>query len=152
MSYISFSTYDACLLHSKADRAVRTVVANSLEKYNLTMMEWLLLATVCYGPKEGMTMSAIADKLDVTLPQITALMNQIMETKLLKQKISAEDKRSRRLICTKAGKNLVEDIETSVRVSLKEWLKDLPEDTWNEYLKTLQTISITDIPKDINTK
>jgi hypothetical protein len=65
--------YQACLLHSRADRALRLVIARQLDQFNVTMMEWLLMGAVSSGPKDGMTMSAVAAALDVTLPQVTAL-------------------------------------------------------------------------------
>jgi DNA-binding MarR family transcriptional regulator len=141
------SVYETCLLHSRADRAIRLIVARSLEKHSLTMMEWLLLVTVCNESKDGMTMTAVANKLDVTLPQITALMNQVTKSKLLKQKISEKDRRSRRLTCTRSGKNLVDKVEKSVKDGLDEWLAEIPKDSLASYLDTLQKIANLKIPQ-----
>lgn len=137
----TITMYQACLLHSRADRSLRMVVARQLEQFNVTMMEWLLMGVVSGGPKEGMTMSAVAASLDVTLPQVTALTASLTKAKLLKQKVSRQDRRSRRLICTNAGKRLLEDIEKAVNVAMKDWLKDVPRDELDTYFKTVEKLA-----------
>jgi DNA-binding MarR family transcriptional regulator len=138
---VGVSMYEACLLHSRADRALRLVVSKQLEQFNVTMMEWLLMGAVYYGPKEGMTMSAVAQALDVTLPQVTALTAGLTKQKLLKQKISRQDRRSRRLICTTAGKKLLEEIEQAVNTAMREWVSDIPRDQLEVYFKTVEALA-----------
>lgn len=133
--------YEACLAHSRADRALRLVVSKQLEKFNVTMMEWLLMSVVEKGPKEGMTMSAVASSLDVTLPQVTALTASLTKLKLLKQKVSRQDRRSRRLVMTVAGKKLLAEIEEVVNKAMREWVSDVPEDQLKVYLKTVEILA-----------
>ena len=133
--------YHTCLTQSRADRALRVVIARQLEKFNVTMMEWLLMGVVCHGPKQGITMSDAAATLDVTLPQVTALTAGLTKAKLLKQKISRQDRRSRRLVCTQAGKQLLDETETSANDALKEWLSDVPEDQLQAYLNTIEILA-----------
>lgn len=137
----TISMYQACLLHSRADRALRMVVSRQLEQFNVTMMEWLLMGVVCAGPKEGMTMSAVAGALDVTLPQVTALTASLTKAKLLKQKVSRQDRRSRRLQATPAGKRLLEDIEKAVNTALRDWVADIPPDQLKQYLQTVTLLA-----------
>lgn len=139
--------YEACLLHSRADRALRVVVSRQLERFSVTMMEWLLIGVVGDGPKEGVTMSAVASTLDVTLPQVTALTASLTKSKLLKQKIGRQDRRSRRLICTTAGKRLLEEIEQATNTALDEWLTDIPTEQLQSYFKTLELLA-TRRPQD----
>ncbi len=140
--------YQACLMHARADRALRLLIANQLEQFDLTMMEWLLLATVCNGPREGMTMSAVAGTLDVTLPQITALTNSLVKTRLVKQKVSSQDRRSRQLTCTIAGKRLIARIEDAVNDSMKQWLGDIPHDQLENYMHTVEKLANLAAEKD----
>ncbi len=133
--------YQACLLHSRADRALRLVVARQLEQFNVTMMEWLLMGVVQNGPKEGMTMSAVASALDVTLPQVTALTSNLTKLKLLKQKVSRQDRRSRRLVSTSAGKKLLENIEHEVNTAIREWVADIPREQLQTYLQTVEILA-----------
>lgn len=137
----TITMYKACLLHSRADRALRLVVARQLEQFNVTMMEWLLMGAVQNGPKEGMTMSAVASALDVTLPQVTALMANLTKLKLLKQKVSHQDRRSRRLVSTHAGKKLLESIEQEVDRAIREWVVDIPREQLQTYLQTVEILA-----------
>lgn len=132
--------YQALLLHSRADRALRMVVARQLEKSNITMMEWLLMGTVQQGPEEGMTMSAVAGALDVTLPQVTALTANLTKLKLIKQKVSRQDRRSRRLVGTSAGEKLLGVIEEEIESAIRNWVGDIPTEQWREYLKTVEIL------------
>jgi DNA-binding MarR family transcriptional regulator len=135
------SMYDACLLHSRADRALRLVVSRQLEAFNITMMEWLLMGAVQHGPKEGLSMSAVAAALDVTLPQVTALTAGLTKQKLLKQKISRQDRRSRRLVCTQAGKKLLTEVETTINQAMKNWIGEIPPDELRAYFKTVEALA-----------
>jgi DNA-binding MarR family transcriptional regulator len=129
--------YERCLLHARADRALRSLVSLKLEQYRLTMMEWLLLGVVCGGPPEGLSMSSVAQALDVTLPQVTALANKLLNLKLVRQKTQSHDRRSRHIMPTGKGKTLLEDTEDSIAIALKEWLAPLPADQVGRYMDTI---------------
>lgn len=133
--------YEACLLHARADRALRTVVANELDRYKVTMMEWLLLGVVVGGPDKGLSMSAIAKSLDVTLPQVTALVTNLVEIKLVKQKTQAHDRRSRHVVATTKGKLLLTDMEEAIGVMMRDWLSDIPRDDLRIYLRTVKSLA-----------
>lgn len=137
----SLTMYEACLLHSRADRALRVVVSRHLEQFNVTMMEWLLLGVVSNGPKEGMTMSSVASTLDVTLPQVTALTATLTKVKLLKQKISRQDRRSRRLHATPAGKRLLHDIEQALTNAMSGWFSEIPPDQLDKYFEIVKILA-----------
>lgn len=134
------SIYDMCLLHSRADRALRTLVSRQLDKFDLTMMEWLTLETVKRSPKEGLTMSSVATTLEVTLPQITALSSSLAKSKLVKQKVSRQDRRSRRLSLTESGRKLLADIEQAAG-SLLDWTADIPPEQLQAYIQTVKHLA-----------
>lgn len=132
--------FNICLLHSKADRALRMAVARELEPYGITMMQWLLLSTVNRSTG-GMRMSELAAALDVTMPQITALMNDLVERKLAKQKINSTDRRSRRLMVTSLGKRQLEQLEPAVDEGMKKWLRDIPAADLKGYFATVRALA-----------
>lgn len=133
--------YEACLLHSRADRTLRLIVAKQLDQYKITMMEWLLLGSVQKSQKEGVTMSSVAARLDVTLPQVTALTTGLTKNKLVKQKISRQDRRSRRLTVTPAGNKLLLMVEEEARKILQQWVADIPPEQLAAYLKTVEILA-----------
>lgn len=132
------SMYEACLLHSRADRSLRTVMAGRLEKFDLTMMEWLLLGAVKEGGNTGITMSDAASTLDVTLPQVTALSASLSKSNLIKQKVNRQDRRSRRLSITAAGKRLLEEIAQVADAAFEEWSSEIDKDQLDTYMKTVK--------------
>lgn len=135
------SMYETCLLHARADRALRSLVGSRLEQHKLTMMEWLLLSVVAQGPPEGMSMSAVAQALDVTLPQITALANKLLNLKLVRQKTQSHDRRSRHILPTGKGKSLLEDIEESLSEALSDWVSELPSEQYAQYMTTVMWLA-----------
>lgn len=144
----SMTMYEACLAHSKADRVLRMVVGRELEPFGITMMQWLLLVTVSHAPNSGMRMTELSEQLDVTMPQITALMNDLVEHKLVKQKINSNDRRSRRLNVTATGKRRLEEIDGKVEEALKNWLRPVPADNLRGYFATLK--QMTDMHAEAN--
>ena len=144
----AMTMYEICLLHSKSDRQLRLVVSRELERFEITMMQWLLLETVSKGPNSGMRMTELSEQLDVTMPQITALMNDLVELKLAKQKINSSDRRSRRLSVTSTGKKRLDDINMSIDNALKVWLSEVPGSSLKGYFDTLKLISEMDSNKD----
>lgn len=138
--------YEACLMHARADRALRLVVSKQLEQFDLTMMEWLLMATVCCSKGNQMTMSGVAQALNVTLPQVTALANNLVRSKLIRQKVNNRDKRSRYLIVTLTGKRLIERVEIVIDSRLRAWLSRVPEHQLKIYMETVGMIA--NLPTD----
>jgi DNA-binding MarR family transcriptional regulator len=136
--------YETCLYHSRTDRALRAVVGRCLEKYHVTMMEWLLLGLVGSGPAEGWNMSALARLLEVTMPQVTALTSHLLEQKLVKQKAAKQDRRNRYVLITGRGKTLLENIEDDIKVAMRQWLVSIPEEQLRAYVDTVRQISEID--------
>ena len=132
--------YQACLLHSRADRILRTIVSKQLEQFRITMMEWLLLGVVSEA-KDGITLSQIAQALDVSQPQVTALMDKVAAQKLVKQKVLRQDRRSRSVVLSTRGKYLVEDIEETITQELRGRLAEVPPEQLEAYLLTVKFIA-----------
>lgn len=129
-------------MHSRAERILKSLVSKHLEKYNLTRMEWLLLATVSTPSqsKEGHTMGELASILDIRLSQVTALVSTIHEAALLTQKTAAHDKRTRYVAITKKGKDLLADIESNMRQAMRDWLSSIPREQLSIYMQTVKQL------------
>jgi DNA-binding MarR family transcriptional regulator len=141
VSIPSISMYQACLLHSRADRVLRSLVAGQLEALKVTMMEWLLLGVVGEGPDNGMSLSDIAKRLDVSQPQVTALMTKVSKQRLVRQKVQRHDRRSRHVVLSTRGQRMLDLIEDAIATRLKEWLADVPREQLKHYIQTIEFIS-----------
>jgi DNA-binding MarR family transcriptional regulator len=140
--------YELCLMHARADRAMRVVVSKQLEGQQLTMMEWLALGVVAAGPaKEGVSMSQIASTLDVTLPQVTALIGKLLENKMMlenkmiKQRVLASDRRGRQVMVTTRGKRTLTKLETAIAMAMREWSKDVDREQLRNYMITVAQLA-----------
>lgn len=136
------SMYELCLMHARADRAMRSIISKQLEPTTLTMMEWLALSVVSQSPREGYSMSEVARALDVTLPQVTALAVTLIKTKLIKQKVLATDRRGRQVTITTKGSRLLGKIEQHIALAMQGWTKDIPNDQLSNYINTVSRLSI----------
>ncbi len=133
--------YQLCLMHARADRAMRSVIAKDLEAYSLTMMEWLALGIISNAPSDGFSMSQVARALDVTLPQVTSLVSTLTKMKLIKQKVLATDRRGRQVIITAKGDRLLVKLEDRIAVVMRGWTGDIPAKQLQAYVLTVAQLS-----------
>jgi DNA-binding MarR family transcriptional regulator len=105
------------------------------------MMEWLLLGVVGEGPDNGMSLSDIAKRLDVSQPQVTALMTKVSKQRLVRQKVQRHDRRSRHVVLSTRGQRMLDLIEDAIATRLKEWLADVPREQLKHYIQTIEFIS-----------
>lgn len=146
MNLSELTMYEACVLHSRAERVLKSIVSSHLEVWKLTRMEWLVLATL--GTRDnrhqGLTMTEVAEVLDVTLPQLNALTSKLIAMNYMKQTQSGSDKRIKVLQVTKTGHNAITALEKDMRNAMKEWLKDVELHDINNYMHTLQILGFSD--------
>ncbi|HSX23481.1 MAG TPA: MarR family transcriptional regulator [Candidatus Saccharimonadales bacterium] len=132
--------YELCLSHVRADRTMRAAIGKQLESYQLTMMEWLALGVVLAEPKDGVSMTQIAETLDVTLPQVTALVGNLLKLKLIKQKTLARDRRGRQVTLTLKGRRTLRKLEDTISHTMQRWSEDIPENQLQTYVMTVMQL------------
>lgn len=120
---------------------MRAVVSKQLEAQKITMMEWLTLGVVMAGPKDGVSMSQIATTLDVTLPQVTALISNLLDAKMIKQQILASDRRGRQVTGTTRGKKAWTRLEDSIAEAMRTWSKGIDRAQLKTYILTVAKLS-----------
>lgn len=135
------SMYQLCLMHARADRAMRTVVSKELEAQGLTMMEWLALGVISNAPREGFSMSQVAKALDVTLPQVTALVAALLDMRLIRQKVLATDRRGRQVVSTSRGDRVLIKLEDHITMVMRGWTQDISPAQLQSYVLTIAKLS-----------
>ena len=96
MSGTKRTTFERVLQATQVDRVLRQGMHDVTKEYgNITVSEWLLLAIIARGPKQGLTMSALSKTLLVTRPQITALIDGLLSKRLVRQKKGEEEFKQR---------------------------------------------------------
>jgi DNA-binding MarR family transcriptional regulator len=86
-------------------------------------------------------MSQVARALDVTLPQVTALVTVLIKIKLIKQKVLATDRRGRQVIITPKGNRVLVKLEERIAVAMRAWSQDIPADQLRAYMITVALLS-----------
>jgi len=133
--------YELCLNHARADRAMRSLVTDQLSKSRLSIMEWLALNIIAASPKQGISMSQIADSLDVTLPQVTALVSTLAKLRFVKQKILVKDRRGRQVVVTIRGRRTLLRLESNVTEAMNNWLQDIPKNKAETYIRVVADLA-----------
>ncbi len=110
----SVNLFELSLLQTRASRNIRLPINRRLEEFSLTMMEWLVLSVASTAKANGLSMTAVATALDVTMPQVTALCNKLVKMRLLRQKTQASDRRSRHIILTAKGRSTLASVNTNL--------------------------------------
>ncbi len=141
MKVSELTMYQACLLHSRADRTLRGVVTSHLEQFKITRMEWLLLAAIVESDSKALSMTDLAQILSVSLPQVTALVTNLLKDGLVKQREAKHDRRSRFVSASAKGRTLISKIEMSMRNTLREWLADIPRPQLEVYMLTVKQLA-----------
>jgi len=129
--------FTLCMTHAHVDRWLRTQIAKALENCSLTMMEWLLLSSVQKNKDEGLTVSQMAKLLGVTLPQVTALTQQLLKKELLKQVVESQDRRSRRLYVSPAGEKLCNEAQQQIEEAMQSAHKVPLLDSYRQIMSAL---------------
>lgn len=129
------------LMHAKADRALRGAIGKAIQKSSLTLTEWLALAVIAEGSKDGMRMGEVARMLDVTLPQVTALVTGLLDKKLCKQHVFADDRRGRQVMATLKGKRVLVGLEVDTERAFDTFSKDIDPEQLQAYMATTKEFS-----------
>ena len=108
--------------------------------FNISIPEWKLLGQLYdYGQLKA---KSLAEILDVDPPLITALVNELVQKKLVKKIADSKDKRVTYIAPTQKTISLIPQTEEAVRTMMKELLKGITSEELNTYIKVL-TIIVT---------
>src|SRR3990167_8292198 len=136
-----FTVSEMYMMQIRADMVVRFMILKSLEPYGLTIMEWQTLCAVDDGPDNGLSMSRVASMLDITLPQVSALVANLIDKKLVKQRTNRKDRRNRTLSLTKKGKNYKSGADSNVEVATSKLFAVVQPGQLSEYQKTINQLA-----------
>lgn len=136
-----YTVSEMYMMHIRADRVVRFMILKSLEPYGLTVMEWQTLCAIDMGPDAGLSMTQVANTLDITLPQVSALTTGLIKKRLVKQKTLRKDRRNRFLALTKKGEDYKNGADNNVEIATSKLLAVVQPGQLSEYQKTISQIA-----------
>lgn len=138
---LSYTTYDAGILQAKAYRKLRHFMQKELEQYDITMMQWALLGTIYRSGTKGAIINDIARRLDVEGSLVTNMVNNMVKREYVKKVVNPYDSRSKKVIATSEGKQLVRRVERELRKAMRSWLSPISKLSLSRYLITLDKIA-----------
>ena len=101
------------------------IVENALGDDDLSLSQYRLLAFLAQGDWAA---SALADKLDVSRPSITGLVDGLVKRGLVERRPSTDDRRRIDHVLTPAGKAALAEADERADARIREVFNDLPDD------------------------
>ena len=134
------SSYSVMLAKMRAFRATKDVIAKSLQDFDITIMQWLLLGYVEKN-SDGTTAGAIADELNITMPLVTRFTAALSAKGMIQIKPLPSDKRTKLISITKMGKELLISSDPIVKKALKDWLAPIPQEEVRTYIAVMLKVA-----------
>ena len=128
------------LAKMRAFRATKDVIAKSLQDFDITIMQWLLLGYVEQNT-DGTTAGAIAEELNITMPLVTRFTAVLSSKGLISIVPLPKDKRTKVITITKSGKDLLSSSDPIVKQALKVWLAPIPEEEVRTYIAVMLQVA-----------
>jgi DNA-binding MarR family transcriptional regulator len=97
------------LLYAGGVELVRTVEEH-LRRYGLPSGQFAVLISLGSAPEGRLAPSALAERLSVSRPTITGIVDGLENAGLARRHLDPENRRSQRVALTKEGRRLLEDI------------------------------------------
>ena len=117
-------------------------------KHNITTQQWILMLHLANDPnipyfegsrmKKQMVAAELADALNVSRPNITNLINSLIEKNLVRQIENKRDRRQKYLALSEDGWKILDVIEPIRRKSNRKLLADLTTENKQDYLGFLK--------------
>jgi DNA-binding MarR family transcriptional regulator len=138
MKKITPTAYEVATLQDRVYRRLRDILAKEVEAHNINLSEWAILGQL--HTHTSLTATEIADYLVVENPYITRMVKQLTEKKLIAISANEDDKRSRDIELTAAGKKVLLQIEKQVAPFAGKLAKSISIRLSFNYYKALQAL------------
>jgi DNA-binding MarR family transcriptional regulator len=134
-----FNTYDVGLMQAQAYRALSAYMAQALEPFGLTMIEWAALGRIC--DSDGLRVSELAAMLSVEVPRAIFLINRLERKGYLARQPYAADKRVVLIGATATGHAQKAEIEANVKDRLRFFMLGVKPKDLAAYLKVVRFLA-----------
>jgi DNA-binding MarR family transcriptional regulator len=122
----------------ESSRLLRNYIDHRAKGRGTTRAQWIVLFRL--REQEGLSQVDLADVLELQPISLVRLLDRLVEHGLLERQHDPKDRRANKLFLTKAGRQLVDDLD-SLRASIAEdVLQDVATDKIQTSLETLRDI------------
>jgi len=117
----------------------RSINPKGLLKIDLTTAQIKLLT--CFSDKDHHTMSDLSKKLSVSLPTITAMVNRLEHSKMVRRERDNTDRRVVKVSLTRAGQRELTRLVSIREREMERILMNLTEDEMKNFLLSIESVS-----------
>ncbi|MCT4592738.1 MAG: MarR family transcriptional regulator [Anaeromicrobium sp.] len=127
--WAQFQSTKVALEIKKTTEMIEYVHSNFFEKYGTTNTKFNVLVILSRGPKEGMMLSEIGEKMVVTKANMTGLIDRLEKDGLVERIRDSKDRRKIRAVLTTKGKDFVEKLVEVYSIWIKTFMDGYQKET-----------------------
>src|SRR3982075_364273 len=121
-----------------SSRLLRNYIDNRAKMRGTTRAQWIVLFRL--RQQEGLSQVDLADVLELQPISLVRLLDRLVEHGLLERRPDPRDRRANKLFLTKAGRRLVNDLDSLRDTIATDVLRDIPTHAVETSLETLKDI------------
>jgi MarR family transcriptional regulator for hemolysin len=142
MKISELNTYSAVVLQSRAHRAIKAHLSESLKAHGITMMQWSIIGLVADAGEQGMRISDLAHALDTSLAFITTSVNVLEAKGFVARAGHSQDNRAKIVRLSPDFAPKVGAIEADLKARQKDHLYDgISDKELDAYLNVLRHLA-----------
>jgi MarR family transcriptional regulator for hemolysin len=122
----------------ESSRLLRNYIDHRAKGRGTTRAQWIVLFRL--RQQEGLSQVDLADVLELQPISLVRLLDRLVEHGLLERRPDPKDRRANRLFLTRAGRQLVDDLDSLRDAIAVDVLRDIPDAAIGTSLETLQDI------------
>jgi DNA-binding MarR family transcriptional regulator len=122
----------------ESSRLLRNYIDHRAKGRGTTRAQWIVLFRL--RQQEGLSQVDLADVLELQPISLVRLLDRLVEHGLLERRPDPKDRRANRLFLTRAGRQLVDDLDSLRDAIAIDVLRDIPDAAIGTSLETLQDI------------
>ncbi|MEA2942802.1 MAG: MarR family transcriptional regulator, transcriptional regulator for hemolysin [Bradyrhizobium sp.] len=119
----------------ESSRLLRNYIDHRAKARGTTRAQWIVLFRL--RQQEGLSQVDLADVLELQPISLVRLLDRLVEHKLLERRPDPKDRRTNRLFLTRAGRQLVDDLDSLRDAIATDVLQKIPDAAIETSLNTL---------------
>jgi DNA-binding MarR family transcriptional regulator len=135
---LDIKSYQTMLTVNQSQQSLKRMLSVCLTKYNLNMMQWLVIGVLLDGPQKPMT---IAKKIGVSSPYITITLNEINKLGFITKSTYEDDGRARIIVISPKGKILAQQIEEKLMCCIQREMGDISNEELSSFFEVSSYIA-----------
>jgi DNA-binding MarR family transcriptional regulator len=117
----------------------KAINPKGLLQINLTSAQIKLLT--CFSDKDELTMTELSRNLSVSMPTMTAMVDRLVNSKMIERERSSVDRRVVKVRLTAAGEILLKKLIRIRRKEMEKILMNLSEEEMKTYLTSIEAVA-----------